>query len=235
MSKISKKGFAIIAIIVGVASVGIGSYTITTVGTNSGQRDSIAPTSRILIDKGLDSLMLNGSPVRGSMDAPITIIDFGDYQCTKCMRFATQVEPLIIENYINTGKVKLVFKDLTIYGNDSVNGAIAAHCAADQNKYWDLHDHFYENQQAINSGWLSINNIKKFASEVGLDMQQFNACLDARKYYQKVQGNVEQALSIGAGETPTFIIIDSAGKSKIVKGAQPFSVFKQVLDEMLVS
>ncbi len=233
MSKVNKKGFAIIAIIVGIAGVGIGVYTITTVSTNSLQYMTTPAT-----DAGIhqvDSLLLNGSPVLGSMDAPITIIDFSDYQCSRCWRFATQVEPLIKENYINTGKAKLVFKDFPIYGNDSVNGAIAAHCAADQNKYWELHDVFYENQEAINSGWLSVDNILSFASELGLDSQQFKTCLDERKYYQKVQNNVEQGMSIGVSGIPMFIIIDSDGQSEIVEGPQPFSVFKEVLDKMLVS
>jgi len=233
LSKVNKKGFAIIAIIVGIAGVGIGVYTITTVSTNSLQYMTTPAT-----DEGIhqvDSLLLNGSPVLGSMDAPITIIDFSDYQCSRCWRFATQVEPLIKENYINTGKAKLVFKDFPIYGNDSVNGAIAAHCAADQNKYWELHDLFYENQEAINSGWLSVDNILSFASELGLDSQQFKTCLDERKYYQKVQNNVEQGMSLGVSGIPMFIIIDSDGQSEIVEGPQPFSVFKEVLDKMLVS
>ena len=234
MIKSNKKGFVIIAIIVGAAGLGIGAYTITTVGTNSDQYMT-TPATDAGIAQELDSLMLHSSPVRGSLDAPITIIDLGDYQCSRCRRFATSVEPLIVENYVNTGKAKLVFKDFTIYGNDSVNGAIAAHCAADQNKYWELHDHFYENQEAINSGWLSISNIKKFASEVGLDMEQFNSCLDERKYYQKVQNNVEKWMSIGVSGIPKFIIIDSDGQSEIIEGPQPYSVFKEVLDEMLVS
>ena len=233
MSKGNKKSFAIIAIIVGAVGVGIGAYTIVNVSTNLDQQSSIAPADTS--DQGLHSLMLNGSPVLGSMDAPITIIEYGDYQCPNCQRFATQIKPLIVENYINTGQVKLVFKDFTIYGNDSVNGAIATYCAGEQNKFWELHDYIYENQGAVNSGWLSINNIKKFASEVGLGMQQFNTCFDERKYNQQVTENFEQGKSIGITGTPTFIIINSDGEAKAVPGAQPYTVFKQVLDEMLES
>jgi protein-disulfide isomerase len=211
--------------------VGLGAYTIVNVSTNLDQQSSIAPADTN--DQGLHSLMLNGSPVLGSMDAPITIIEYGDYQCSNCQRFATQIKPLIVENYINTGQVKLVFKDFTIYGNDSVNGAMAVYCAGEQNRFWELHDYIYENQDAVNSGWLSINNIKKFASEVGLDMQQFNTCFDERKYNQQVTENFEQGKSIGITGTPTFIIINSNDETKIVPGAQPYTVFKQVLDEML--
>ncbi len=234
LSKGNKKSFAIIAIIVGAVGVGIGAYTLVNVGTHLDQQSSIAPTDTSN-DQGLHSMMLNGSPVLGSMDAPITIIEYGDYQCSNCQRFATQIKPLIVENYINTGQVKLVFKDFTIYGNDSINGAIATYCAGEQNKFWELHDYIYANQGAVNSGWLSINNIKKFASQVGLDMQQFNACFDERKYSQQVTENFEQGKSIGITGTPTFIIINSGGETKAVPGAQPYTVFKQVLDEMLES
>ena len=234
-SKSNKKGFAIIAIIVGAAGVGIGAYTITSVSTNSLQQPSTLPTTDTGNQQGLHSLMLNGSPPLGSSDAPITIVEFGDYQCPNCDRFALQIKPSIVENYINTGKVKLVFKDFTIYGNDSVNGATATYCAAEQNKYWEMHDHLYENQKAINSGWLSVDNIKKFASEVGLQMQQFNSCFDERKYNQRVMENFEQGKAAGVNGTPTFIIIGNDGQTKVVVGAQPFSVFKQVLDEMLMS
>lgn len=227
-----KKGFAIIAIIVGAIGVGIGAYTISTVGTNF-QQDTTLPESSNDKQK-LYSLALNGSPELGSSDAPITIIEFGDYQCPNCMRFTTQIKPLIIENYINTGKAKLVFKDFTVYGTDSVNGAMATHCAAEQKKYWEMHDHLYNQQEAINSGWLSVDNIKKFASDITLDMQQFNICLDSKKYEQQVIENFVEGKSIGVSGTPTFIIIDKDGKSQMVKGAQPFSVFKQVIDEILV-
>lgn len=98
-----------------------------------------------------------------------------------------------------------------------------------------MHDHLYENQKVINSGWLGVDNIKKFASEVGLQMQQFISCFDERKYNQQVMENFEQGKAAGVNGTPTFIIIGNNGQTKVVVGAQPFSVFKQVLDEMLVS
>ena len=107
--------------------------------------------------------------------------------------------------------------------------------AGEQNKYWEMHHQLYANQMTINSGWLSTYNIKKFASEVGLDMQQFNMCLESGKYSQQVGANFEQGKSIGVSGTPTFIIIGNDGQSKVVPGAQPYEVFKQVLDKMLVS
>lgn len=233
MNKSNKKSFAIIAIIVGVMGIGIGAYSIATVGGRLDQtttpNESISSTNT----EGLHPLALDGSPLLGSLGAPITIVEYGDYQCPNCQRFATQVKPLIVENYINTGKAKLIFKDFTIYGNDSVNGAIAAHCASDQNKFWEMHDLMYQGQKAINSGWLSVDSIKKFVSGIGLDMQQFNSCFDGKKYAQKVTENFNDGKSAGVNGTPTFIIIDSRGQIVTIQGAQPFNTFKQVLDKML--
>lgn len=191
------------------------------------------PTSEVQSIVTNDKFALNGSPLLGSQDAPITIVEYGDYQCPNCQRFATQIKPLIIENYINTGKAKLVFKDFTIYGKDSINGAIGANCASEQNKFWEMHNAMYMNQMAINSGWLSIDSIKSFASAIGLDMQQFNSCFDSKRYAQKVAENTNEGKNAGVTGTPTFFIVDSTGQIVTIRGAQPFNVFKQVLDNML--
>jgi protein-disulfide isomerase len=82
------------------------------------------------------------SPILGSKDAPITMVEFGDYQCFYCNQFYHTTEPDIVKNYVNTGKVKLVFKDLTIIGQDSINAAHAAHCAQEKGKFWEYHDMF---------------------------------------------------------------------------------------------
>lgn len=250
LSKSSKKSFAIIAIIVGAVGIGLGIYTIATVGsmldestapdsgsesgTSTGQNQSVSSSSSSAAGgEGLHPLALNGSPLLGSPDAPVTIVEYGDYQCPGCQRFATQVKPLIIENYIDAGKVKLVFKDFAFYGDDSIKGAISASCAADQDRFWEMHDLFYSNQMEINSGWLNSDAIKGFASELGLDMQEFSACLDGKRYAHRVIENFNEARSIGIDGTPAFIIIDSKGETVAIKGAQPFSTFKRVLDGML--
>jgi len=233
LGKSSKKSFAIIAIIVGVMGVGIGAYSIATVGSRLNQTATQSEWMLLPSTERLHPSALNGSPLLGSPDAPITMVEYGDYQCSNCQRFATQVKPLIIENYINSGKVKLIFKDFTIYGNDSVNGAIATHCASEQNKFWEMHDFIYQNQKAVNSGWLSEDSIKKLASGIGLDMQQFNACFDGKRYTQRVTENFNDGKAAGVKGTPTFIIIDGKGQIVTVAGAQPFNTFKQVLDKML--
>jgi len=111
--------------------------------------------------------------------------------------------------------------------------ALTAECAGRQGKFWEMHDAIYQNQKAINSGWLSVDSIKSFASAIGMDMQKFNSCFDSKRYAQKITENFKEGKDAGVNGTPTFMIIDSGGQIVTIRGAQPFDVFKQVLDNML--
>ena len=112
----------------------------------------------------LDDLIKNGSPFLGNVSAPITIIDFSDFQCYLCNRFVKNTEPLINQTYIQTGKVALVFGHLPNRGLDSKGAALAAQCTNDQGKFWQFHNLLYSNQKPIDSGWVSKENLKNFAS-----------------------------------------------------------------------
>lgn len=174
-----------------------------------------------------------GSPILGSLDAPITIIEFGDYQCPQCNKWYHNVKPDIEEKYIQTGKANLIFVDLAFFGPDSAKAAQATYCADEQGRYWEYHNMLYSNQKGINDGWANIENLKKFASGLNLDIESFNNCLDSGKYQKRVDNNVEVAKKNGASGTPTFIIVSSSGNQERIEGAQPFSVFKQTLDSMI--
>ena len=114
----------------------------------------------------LSNLIKQGSPYIGNLSAPITIVDFSDFQCHLCARHVKNTEPLINETYIQTGQVALVFKHLPNRGFDSMGAHIAAQCTDDQGKFWQFYKLLYENQQAIDSGWVSKDNLKKFASQI---------------------------------------------------------------------
>jgi len=174
-----------------------------------------------------------GSPILGSPTAPITIIEFGDYQCSQCYKWYHNTKPAIYENYIDTGKANLIFVDLAILGRDSPKAAAATYCAEEQGAYWEFHDLLYTSQESqIDNGWASPERLKAFAFSLGLDMDLFDNCLDSGKFLKRVQFNTNEAKKQGATGTPTFIIVSSDGQQKI-GGAQPFSVFKNVIDSMI--
>jgi protein-disulfide isomerase len=180
---------------------------------------------------GVDLSM--ASPIQGSPDAKITIIEFGDYQCPKCFSWFTKEKPTIESQYITPGKANLVFVDLSFLGSDSDSAAIASYCADEQGKYWDYHSKLYSSQGGIQSGWASNANLKKFASEVGLDSAKFDSCLDSVKYSDRVQHNLSVASSAGAQGTPTFLIVGPNGATEKISGPQPASVFSGVIDKHL--
>ena len=175
-----------------------------------------------------------GSPVLGNPDAPITIVEFGDYQCHQCHNWFVNTKPMIMRDYIETGKVNLVFVDFAFLGRDSPKAAQATYCADDQNKYWEYHSSLYTSQESkIDNGWASSERLKAFAFNLNLDMELFNECLDSEKYSKRVQYNSQQARDNGVRGTPGFFIVDSDYNQTQIGGAQPFSVFQKILDSMI--
>lgn len=172
----------------------------------------------------------NASPILGKPDAPITIVEFGDYQCFYCNKFFHDTEGQIYENYIKTGKAKMIFKDFTIIGPDSVTAAHAAHCADEQGKFWDYHDMLYNNWNGENNGWASLENQYKFAQQVGLDTTVFTECMESGKYNEKIQASTNDAQTLGLSGTPGFFIIGPNNKIVRVPGAQPYDVFVNILE-----
>ena len=174
-----------------------------------------------------------GSPILGDPSAPITIVEFGDYQCHQCYNWFHNTKPAITRDYIDTGKANLVFVDMAFLGRDSGPAAQATYCAEDQGKYWEYHDMLYNTQESkIDGGWANTERLKAFAFSMGLDMELFESCLDSGKYSKRVQYNTQQARDHGVRGTPGFFIVGPDGQQQI-GGAQPFSVFKQVLDPMV--
>ena len=180
---------------------------------------------------GIDISM--ASPIQGSADAKVTIIEFGDYQCPKCYSWFTKEKPTIESQYITPGKANLVFVDLSFLGADSDSAVIASYCADEQGKYWQYHNKLYSNQGGIGSGWASTENLKKFATDLGLDSAQFNSCLDSGKYSDRIKHNLSVASSAGAQGTPTFLIVGPNGATEKISGPQPASVFSGVIDKYL--
>lgn len=187
----------------------------------------------------LTNASVPGAQALGANRAPLTIVEFGDYQCPFCASFNNEAKNNLTSNYIDKGIVKLVFKDLIL--NDlpkdklSTFAAEASYCAAEQNKYWQYHDDIYRNYKGENTGWISRDSLIGFAKDVGIkDIQQFTSCLDSHKYNQIVVKNDLFGRDIGLGTTPTFFFIkQNSTKVAAMQGFHPYPVFKNVIDQLL--
>ena len=176
----------------------------------------------------------NGSPPLGSESARITIVEFGDYQCEACYAWFHNTRDTLIDNYIETGKAKLIFVDLPFLGRDSPKAAHASYCAEDQEKYWEYHTILYTFQDGHpDSGWADRDRLNSFAFSLDMNMDEFNECMDSSKYKQRVKANYNDAVKNGVTQTPTFILVSSDGKTKKLGGAQPYSVFAATIESML--
>jgi len=176
----------------------------------------------------------NGSPPLGPESAPITIVEFGDYQCEACYHWFHNTRDTLIDNYIETGKAKLVFVDLPFLGRDSPKAAQASYCAEDQGQYWEYHTMLYTFQDGQpDNGWADRDRLNSFAFSLDMNIDEFNECMDSSKYKQRVKANYDDAVKNGATQTPTFILVSSDGTTKKLAGAQPYSVFAATIESML--
>tara|TARA_B100001971_G_C18162643_1_gene522300 strand:- start:5 stop:727 length:723 start_codon:yes stop_codon:yes gene_type:complete len=183
-------------------------------------------------DEGKASASVDDDAVLGDPDAPVTIIEFSDYQCAYCGRHYTQTLPLIKSEYIDTGKVKLVFRDFPLASLHpmAIPSAEAAECVRDiagnDEAYFEYHDIIFENQNL-----LSTDNLKSWAKDLGYNI---DSCLDSGKFRNEVQKDSVDAQSAGFGGTPGFLIMKSGAKEGTpLKGAYPFSAFQQIIEAEL--
>ena len=175
---------------------------------------------------------VDDDPVLGDAKAKVTIIEFGDYQCPSCRAFWQDVEPRMKKEYIDTGKVKLVFRDFPIVEihPEAIVAAIAAQCAVDQGKYWAMHDKIYREQYNKGEGLIrfKVADLKKWAKDLRLDTAAFDTCLDAGRYKDEVAKDKSDGDNVGVHGTPSFFI-----NGRFVGGVQPYPVFKKIIDEEL--
>ena len=167
----------------------------------------------------------DNDPFKGNENAPVTIIEFADFQCPFCKRFFDDALSQLEKEYINTGKVKLVYRDFPLTSIHPVaqKASEASECANEQGKFWEYHDSIYNNQDS-----LSLENLKQWAVDLKLDTNKFNDCLDSGKYEDEVNNDLQDGVNAGVTGTPSFFI-----NGKQLSGAQPFSAFKSVIDQEL--
>ncbi len=179
----------------------------------------------------VQALIENGSSMLGNSNAKIAIAEVGDYKCAYCHLFRQNTKDQLIQKYVDTGKVNFVFRDFPLNGPDSILSAEAFYCAGDQGKYWQYHDESYNNDGGERTGWVNKKSLDKFATNVGSGLGQFDKCMNDKKYESKILDNQNFGQEIGINATPSFIIFNDKKATK-VEGVQPFSIFKQVLDNI---
>lgn len=180
--------------------------------------------------------LIDRSPIKGILNASVTIIEFSDFQCPYSANFYSKVLPQIEKDYINTKKLRLLYQHFPIVGlhNNSYLASNAAECAKEQNKFWEYHDMLWDTQKEWENK--STDNAEdtfaNFASNLGLDSMNFDFCLYAKKYSDRIYDDYQQGLKYGVSGTPTFLITNNK-EYDIIVGLQPYSVFKQIIDKQL--
>lgn len=184
---------------------------------------------------------VDDDPVLGQKEAPVTIIEFSDYECPFCKRHFDQTYPTLKKDYIDTGKVKLVYRDYPLPFHDpmATTEAIAANCARDQggdSTYFKMHDTMFTKTTSNGTG-LSKDKLWTIAADLGLNVNDFKACVEAEKYKSEVTKDIADGSSAGVSGTPTFFIGKSGAngiiQGKMIVGAQPFTVFQSTIDDLL--
>ena len=168
-------------------------------------------------------------PTLGEPDAPVELVMWADFQCPFCRRFELNTLPALVERYVDTGQVRFVWRNFENYGSESHDAAVAAYCAAEQDKFWDYHDTLYREQSGINQGAFSKGNLQRFAEEEGLDTVAFNTCLDGTDYDVVIAADKQLGRNdFSVNATPTFFI-----NGLRVVGAQPATTFVSMIEDAL--
>lgn len=179
----------------------------------------------------LGGVDLKHAPAYGDTDAPIAIIEFGDYQCPNCRSWFENTRPAVLSEFVESGTAVLYFVDLVFIGPDSAGAAKASYCAEEQGMYWKYHDKLYQNQKGIGDGWASPASLENFAVDLGMDIQAYKSCI-LEDDGSRIEFNRMQAEAAGISRTPSFIIVGPNGTDTI-HGNQPYSTFSNVISSLL--
>jgi protein-disulfide isomerase len=237
-----------VIILVGITAFFAGSYTSN---LNSNQiseddlDDAIAKLELKLLQNQLPTkqpsapvkISIDDDPIIGNPDAPITIVEFSDFQCPFCARFHTQTLPSILEEYIDQGKVKLVFRDFPIQSihPNALPASVAAECANEQGKFREMHDTLFEKQNEWNKLETddALSLFSQYAADMQIEQKSFDSCLSSGKYIPEIKNDLDDGRDYGVSGTPGFFV----GNDKVgyveLKGAQPFESFKKIIDAQL--
>jgi len=202
-----------------------GAVLLSNGGSGGGGTANIGDTSA---GRGTAEVSADDDAFLGDEDAPVVLIEFSDYQCPFCRSFWRDTLPLIKSEFIDTGKVKFVYRDLPLAIHPSaMPAAQATECAEEQGKFWEMHDKIFEEQDKLGRGTVqfSVGDLKRWAGEIRLDTSDFNSCLDSEKYKGEVENDLNDGRLVGVSGTPSIFV-----NGRLVVGAQPFSVFQSLIE-----
>jgi len=218
------------------AIISVGLFVLRTNLKNTSTSDPDASSQRRTITTTIDD-----DPVKGASTAPVTIVEFSDFECPYCKLFFKDTLPQLESQYIDMGKVKLVYRDLPLVTHEpaATSEARAANCAREQGGdevYFRYHNNIFLTTKSGGSG-LTLDQIMDIAKKMNLDEAQFNSCYTSAKYADEVKADFEEAVRIGAKSTPTFVIgktrPDGVVDGVIVEGAAPFALIQSIVDPLL--
>lgn len=209
-----------------VAALLVAGALVYSAGARSAAPSPIDSAASVSAEGLIDDDVILGDP-----SAQVTVVEFGDYQCPYCGRFFTDVESKLREEYIKTGKVRMVFRDFAFLSAESFNAAMATQCAAEQKKFWEYHDGLFAAEVIDgreHNGNLSDAFFKALASSLGMDRNRFDSCLLSKKYEKEIAKDYNDGLAAGVTGTPTTFV-----DGQVISGAPDYSSVKQVIEQAL--
>ncbi len=240
--KDDQKNWLLPASILTAAIIIAGSVIYSTGLKNYAPQDSTATPSTNSAQNNAKAVKISEADViLGDPSAPVTIVEFGDFQCPFCAKFFKEIEPQIRKNYIETKKAKMIYKELAFLGPESESAALAASCAKEQGKFWQFHDAIFETEWSEaekvmagelrsneNNGDLNRNFFEKTATDLKMDISSFLQCFDSKKYKNEITDNYNEANELMNGKisTPTLFI-----NGQMIQGS--YENISQVIDNFL--
>ena len=223
-----------------VAAVWTGGFGFKSEGGSQAQPSGGQQTQPAAAAPDRVKVSVDDDPMLGNKDAKVTVIEFSDFQCPFCRRYWTQTLEQVKKNYIDTNKVRYVFRDYPLsFHPAAMPYAIAAECADEQGKFWEFHDKIFEEQNkqgAATIEYIGADAVKKIAADLGLDAGKFNSCFDSEKYKDEVQKDFAAGTAAGVSGTPGFAIGKTSGNTitaGILSGACPFDAFEKAIEAEL--
>jgi len=229
-NKIQKQSF-IFGLAVGIAVIStIGFIVLLVTGGLGGEKTAN-------IDQAIQSSQQAGKititaddHIKGEKNAPITLVEFSDFQCPFCKKFHPTMQK-VMEDY--TGQVRWIYRHFPLgFHRNAQKSAEASECAGEQGKFWGFADLAFKNSQADGTG-LNSEDLRKYAQELGLNTSQFNACLASGKFAGKVKSDMASGKAVGVSGTPGTILIDKNGDTQLISGALSYSQIKSKIDSAL--